>query len=305
MAFDVDTTTDEVVAGLDLDGTTAVVTGATGGLGQETARALASAGAEVVLCGRDDAKGQAAVEEIGGATVYQHLDLADLDAVRAAADELLTRIDRLDVLVNNAGVMACPLGHTADGFELQFGTNHLGHFLWTARLFPLLMASVPARVVNLSSAGHLIGGVDLDDPNFERRDYDKWVAYGQAKTANILFTRELERRFGDHGLHAYAVHPGAVATELARHLDRSDFDAMVERMKNRPKEGPSTELKQVDTGASTQVWAATGKDIPGGSYLADTAVSEFVAPHATDDAAALSLWELSEQLVGEPFPSWD
>ena len=305
MAFDVDTTTDEVVAGLDLDGTTAVVTGATGGLGKETARALASTGAEVVLCGRDDAKGQAAVEEIGGATVYQHLDLADLTAVRAAADELLTRIDRLDVLVNNAGVMACPLARTADGFEMQFGTNHLGHFLWTARLFPLLMASVPARVVNLTSAGHLIGGVDLDDPNFEGRDYDKWVAYGQAKTANILFTRELERRFGDHGLHAYAVHPGAVATELARHLDRSDFEAMVERMKNRPKEGPSTELKQVDTGASTQVWAATGEDIPGGSYLADTAVSEFVAPHATDDAAALSLWELSEQLVGEPFPSWD
>ena len=183
--------------------------------------------------------------------------------------------------------MACPLGRTADGFEMQFGTNHLGHFLWTARLFPLLMASVPARVVNLTSAGHLIGGVDLDDPNFEGRDYDKWVAYGQAKTANILFTRELERRFGDHGLHAYAVHPGAVATELARHLDRSDFEAMVERMKNRPEEGPSTELKQVDTGASTQVWAATGEDIPGGSYLADTAVSEFVAPHATDDAAAL------------------
>ncbi len=305
MAFDVHTTTDAVVAGLDLGGTPVVVTGATGGLGKETARALASTGAGVVLCGRDDAKGQAVVEEIGGATVYQHLDLADLAAVRAAADELLTRIDRLDVLVNNAGVMACPLGHTTDGFEMQFGTNHLGHFLWTARLFPLLMASVPARVVNLSSAGHLIGGVDLDDPNFERRDYDKWVAYGQAKTANILFTRELERRFGDHGLHAYAVHPGAVATELARHLDRSDFDAMIERMKNRPKDGPSTELKQVDTGASTQVWAATGEDIPGGSYLADTAVSEFVAPHATDDAAALSLWELSEQLVGEPFPSWD
>jgi NAD(P)-dependent dehydrogenase (short-subunit alcohol dehydrogenase family) len=305
MAFDLHTTTDEVVAGLDLGGTTVVVTGATGGLGKETARALATAGAEVVLCGRDDAKGRAAAEEIGGDSVYQHLDLADLAAVREAADELLTRIDRLDVLVNNAGVMACPLDHTADGFEMQFGTNHLGHFLWTARLFPLLMASVPARVVNLSSAGHLIGGVDLDDPNFEHRDYDKWVAYGQAKTANILFTRELERRFGDHGLHAYAVHPGAVATELARHLDRSDFEAMVERMKNRPKEGPSTELKQVDTGASTQVWAATGVGIPGGSYLADVAVSGYVAPHATDDAAALALWELSERLVGEPFPGWE
>ncbi len=305
MAFDVDTTTDEVVAGLDLDGTTVVVTGATGGLGKETARALASAGAEVVLCGRDDAKGEAAAEGIGGATLFQHLDLADLGAVREAADELLTRIDRLDVLVNNAGVMASPLARTADGFEMQFGTNHLGHFLWTARLFPLLMASVPARVVNVSSQGHLAGGVDLDDPNFERRDYDKWAAYGQAKSANILFTHELERRFGDHGLHAYAVHPGAVMTDLGRHLDESDLESMFKRMKERPPGGPSMTMKQVDTGASTQVWAATGDDIPGGAYLADAAVYEDVAPHATDAEIALGLWELSEQLVGEAFPTWD
>ena len=304
MGFDVDSTTDEVVAGIDLSGRTVVVTGATSGLGKETARALASVGADVVLCGRDDAKGQAAADEIQGATRYQHLDLADLAGLRTAADELLASIERLDVLVNNAGVMACPLGRTADGFELQFGTNHLGHFLLTARLVPLLMASVPARIVNLSSQGHLIAGVDLADPNYEHRDYDKWEAYGQAKTANVLFTRELERRFGDHGLHAYAVHPGMVMTELGRHLDRSDLERITQKAGNLPSTGPSRRMKQVDTGASTQVWAATADDIPGGAYLADVAVCDQLAGHARDDEAAARLWALSEELVGEPFPSW-
>ena len=304
MGFDVDTTTDEVVAGLDLAGKTIVVTGATSGLGKESARALASTGAQVVLCGRDDAKGQAVVDEIGGATSFQHVDLADLDSVRASADELLARIERLDVLLNNAGVMACPLARTADGFEMQFGTNHLGHFLFTARLFPLLAQSVPSRIVNLSSHGHMIGGVDLDDPNYEHRPYDKWEAYGQAKTANVLFSRELDRRFGDHDVHAYAVHPGMIITELGRHLDEADIADIGERTSKRPAGGPSSMFKPVERGAATQVWAATGDGIPGGAYLADAAVCEQVAPHATDDDVAARLWALSEDLVGEPFPSW-
>ena len=304
MGFDVDTTTDEVVAGLDLSEKTVVVTGATSGLGKESARALASAGAQVVLCGRDDAKGQAVVDEIGGATSFQHLDLADLDSVRTSADELLSRIERLDVLLNNAGVMACPLDRTADGFEMQFGTNHLGHFLFTARLFPLLLESAPSRIVNLSSHGHMIGGVDLEDPNYEHRDYDKWGAYGQAKTANVLFSRELDRRFGDHDVHAYAVHPGMIITELGRHLDEADIADIGERTSKRPSGGPSAEFKPVERGAATQVWAATGAGIPGGAYLADAAVCEQVAPHATDDDVAGRLWTLSEDLVGETFPSW-
>jgi NAD(P)-dependent dehydrogenase (short-subunit alcohol dehydrogenase family) len=299
MAFDVDTTTDEVVAGLDLSGQTIVVTGATSGLGQESARALAAAGATVVLTGRDDEKGEAAVEAVGHGATFQNIDLADLDAVRRGADELVGRLDRLDVLINNAGVMACPLLRTADGFEMQFGTNHLGHFLLTARLAPL----APGRVVNLSSHGHMIGGVDLDDPNYERREYEKWRAYGQAKTANVLFTRELERRFGDQGRHSYAVHPGMIATNLGRHLEPADFEYIGSRTKDRPSGGPSTAFKPVETGAATQVWAATGDGIPGGSYLADAAVCEQVAPHATDDDAARRLWDLSEELVGEAFPA--
>jgi NAD(P)-dependent dehydrogenase (short-subunit alcohol dehydrogenase family) len=304
MAYDVDTTTDEVVEGLDLSGQTIVITGATSGLGKESARALARTGAHLVLCGRNDEKGQAVVGEIGGDATFHHLDLSSLDEVRRSADELLSRIERLDVLMNNAGVMACPFDHTADGFEMQFGTNHLGHFLWTARLFPLLMASVPSRVVNLSSQGHLLDGVDLEDPNFERRDYHKWLAYGQAKTANILFTRELERRFGEHDLHAYAVHPGTIATELGRHLEAEDFEYIQSRQAERPAGGPKTAFKSVEEGAATQVYAATGDDIPGGAYLADGAVAPYVAEHASDDDAARRLWDLSEELVGEPFPSW-
>jgi NAD(P)-dependent dehydrogenase (short-subunit alcohol dehydrogenase family) len=305
MAFDVDTTTDEVVDGLDLSGKTIVITGATSGLGKESARALAQTGARVVLCGRDDAKGQAVVDEIGGNTEFHHLDLASLDAVRSSTDDLLGKVDRVDVLMNNAGVMACPLDHTADGFEMQFGTNHLGHFLWTARVFPTLKAAAPSRIVNLSSQGHLLSGVDLDDPNFEHRDYQKWEAYGQAKSANILFTRELDRRFGDHGLHAYAVHPGTIATELGRHLEVEDFEYIASRQKERPAGGPKTEFKSVEEGAATQVYAATGDDIPGAAYLADGAVAPYVADHASDDAAAARLWTLSEELVGESFPTWD
>jgi len=304
MALDVDTTTEEVVADLDLTGRTMVVTGATSGLGLESARVLAGAGATVVLCGRDEAKGVAAVDAVGGDSRFQRLDLSDLDDVREGASALLRSLDRLDVLVNNAGVMACPLGRTAQGHELQFGTNHLGHFLLTARLLPLLLASAPSRIVNLSSQGHLMSGLDLDDPDFERREYDKWVAYGQSKTANILFTRALERRFGGQGVHAYAVHPGGVMTDLGRHLTQEDIDMVQARIRARPADGPSVEMKHVDTGAATQVWAATGDGIPGGGYLADCAVVDerHMGAHALDDEVGERLWQLSEELVGERFP---
>lgn len=293
----------------DLSGRTLVVTGANTGIGRATTDELARHGARVVLACRSADKTRAVIDEIRASTGNERLehlplDLADLPSVQQAAATLLERGDPIEVLVANAG-LAGQRGQTAQGFELAFGTNHLGHFLWTARLFPLLVASAPSRVVNLSSQGHLTSGLHLDDPNYEHREYDKWEAYGQAKTANICFTRELERRFGEHGLHAYAVHPGAVMTDLGRHLEKADLEALGKRMAERPPGGPSMAFKQVDTGAATQVWAATGEGIPGGSYLADVRVfDEALAPHATDDEVAARLWTLSEELVGEPFPSW-
>jgi NAD(P)-dependent dehydrogenase (short-subunit alcohol dehydrogenase family) len=185
---------------------------------------------------------------------------------------------------------------------MQFGCNLLGQFLWTARLLPLLLASAPSRIVNLSSQSHLLSGVDLDDPNYERREYQKWEAYGQAKSANILFTQELERRFGGRGVHAYAVHPGTIATELGRHMVEEDFTFISSRQAERPAGGPKTAFKSVEEGAATQVYAATGDDIPGAAYLADGAVAPYVADHATDGDVAARLWTLSEELVGEAFP---
>ncbi len=226
MSFE--TTTDEVLEGVDLRGKIAVVTGASTGLGLETARALASVGAQVVLAGRDSSRIDAAAATIletePDAMLEQaELDLTSLDSVRGFADWYASNHDRLHLLINNAGVMYTPFEHTAEGFEMQFGTNHVGHFLLTGLLVPLLLADPPSRVVNLSSGGHRGSDIVWDDINFERREYDKFAAYGQSKTANILFSVELDRRLGDRGVHAYAVHPGMIATELGRHMSRDDF----------------------------------------------------------------------------------
>ena len=193
MAFNHESTTDDVISGIRLDGKVAVITGASAGLGIETSRVLAGAGARLVMVARDEAKLAAAVEAITGSQPDAQIDtllmdLADLDSVRSAAEQLRQREPKIDLLINNAGVMACPQAQTKDGLELQFGTNHIGHFLFTCLLVPSLLAAAPARIVNLSSAGHRFSDVDFDDPNFERRDYDKWVAYGQSKTANALFS---------------------------------------------------------------------------------------------------------------------
>jgi NAD(P)-dependent dehydrogenase (short-subunit alcohol dehydrogenase family) len=257
MTLGFETTTDEVLAGVDLGGTLAVVTGASAGLGLETARALASAGAQVVLAVRDPARGDAALamirEQVPTAEV-QHgvLDLADLASVRTFGEWFSARFDRLDLLVNNAGVMATPFGRTVDGFELQLGTNHLGHFALTCALLPALLAGAPSRIVVLSSAGHLASDVIWDDPNYETRPYDKWEAYGQAKTANVLFALELDRRYGERGVHAFAVHPGMILTELGRHLSEQDIVDLAARA-----DGALPPMKPVPAGAATSVWAAT------------------------------------------------
>ena len=221
-AFGATSTTDDVLKGVSLSGKRVLVTGVSAGLGVETARALAAHGAEVVGAARDLAKAKAATAEVragaanGGGLQLVELDLASLASVRDCADALIADGGRFDLVIANAGVMACPFGKTADGFETQFGTNHLGHFVLVNRIAALM--NPKSRLVNLSSAGHRYSDVDLDDPNFERTPYDPWIGYGRSKTANILFAVEFDRRHKASGVAATAVHPGGIQTELSRHL---------------------------------------------------------------------------------------
>ena len=304
MAFE--TTTDEVLDGVRLDGKTAIVTGASTGLGLETARALASAGAHVVLAVRSDEKGEAAAaairERVPDAQLEHGIvDLGSLATVHAFAEHFLASHDRLDILINNAGVMYTPFERTTEGFELQFGTNHLGHFLLTSLLAPALLAGAPSRVINLSSGGHRSSDILWDDPNYETRPYDKFQSYGQSKTANILFTRAFDRRFAAQGVHAYAVHPGVIRTELSRHMSRDDMTELMARAKAGPSGG--LQYKSVEAGAATSVWAAVAPDLDtnGGAYLVDCEISDEDAEWTRDDGAADRLWTMSEGLVGQPF----
>jgi NAD(P)-dependent dehydrogenase (short-subunit alcohol dehydrogenase family) len=299
-------TTDEVIADRDLTGMVALVTGASSGLGQETARALAAVGARVILAGRHDDKLGAVASQITEGVPHArvevgHLDLTSLAQVRRFAADFLAANDRLDLLINNAGVMATPFEHTEDGFELQFGTNHIGHFLLTGLLAPALLNDPPSRIVNLSSGGHLASDILWDDPNFERHPYDPFIAYGQSKTANILFTVELERRLSGRGVHAYAVHPGLVGTKLGRYMTPEVVAQLMEKAK---QGGGMPTRKSLEQGAATSVWAATapGLESIGGSYLADCQVSDHHAAWAVDPDAAVRLWALSEELVGQQFP---
>ena len=315
------TTTDEVLEGVDLTGRRVLITGAAVGLGRETARAMAAHGAEVTVLARSPeraAEGAGAVQGlVPGAKVDAGVvDLGSLASINAFADGWLADHDAFDVLINNAGVMACPFGHTADGFETQFGTNHLGHFLLTVRLAPALLRGDAPRVVTLSSAGHSRCDVDLDDPGFERTPYSAWDAYGRSKTANALFARELARRAGPRGLLAYSVHPGAIITDLGRHLTEDLMNEMLETAKERAEEHGipgGIVWKSVEAGAATQTWAATSTDAElvdhNGAYLADCGLGVLGAnPGANgmalwilDDAKAAALWDLSEELVGTTF----
>jgi NAD(P)-dependent dehydrogenase (short-subunit alcohol dehydrogenase family) len=306
--FDATSTTDDVLEGVELNGWTALVTGASAGLGVETARALTAHGATVVTGVRDPAKAAANLTAAGvdlDRMDVRPLDLGALASVRAFTDSVLADIERLDVLIANAGVMACPEGRTADGFETQFGTNHLGHFVLVNRLAPLLADG--GRMVNLSSAGHRFGDVDLDDPFFERTPYDPWVAYGRSKTANILFAVELDRRHRDRGVRATAIHPGAIMTELGRHMTEETTQALLAARGDR-----KMTFKSVPAGAATSVWAAAVADADaiGGHYCEDCAVSPVITdpvtmpgvmPYALDGDSARALWARSEALVGEQF----
>lgn len=314
-------TTDEVLAGIDLSGTAVFITGANSGLGQETARAMAARGAHVMMAGRDPAKLDEAVaairaEQPDAALETIICDLGNLAQLRACGAEARNRLARIDILINNAGVMACPFTHTADGFEMQFGTNHLGHFALTAELMPLVLAGANRRIVNLSSRGHHLAPVTLEDPHFERREYDKWQSYGQSKTANILFTVGLETRFGAQGVHAYAVHPGGIMTNLGRHMTPEDMTYMAERMRKTAEaagQPAETAWKTIPQGAATQCWAATAPELAGkgGVYCEDCHVAEVddesfsggVRSYALDPAAAERLWKMSEDATGGRYPS--
>ena len=322
-----ETTTNEILEGVDLSGVKVLVTGASGGLGEETSRALAAAGASVIMAARDNTKNSEAKERIlsshSEAKLELHeLNLASLQDVRSSAEEFLSKNESLDLLVNNAGIMCTPFGHTTDGFEQQFGVNHLGHYLFTGLLMPSLEKSGSSRVVCLSSGAHLICGVNLDDPMFERRDYDGWDSYGQSKSANALFAREFDRRYAEKGIHAFSVHPGMIFTELGRHMTEEDMASLMERRKaqiSTDEDANSSDNmmspKTVEAGAATTVWACVDDTLEsqGGHYLADCQLgvplaSEDSSPgscsmagHILDDMAAEKLWGLSEQLTGAVF----
>lgn len=309
-SFGTTSTTDEVLGDLDLKGKRVFVTGVSSGLGVETARALAARGAEVVGAARDIAKARAATRDV----TLVELDLSSLASVRACADSLLREGRKFDVLIANAGVMAAPFGRTADGFETQFGTNHLGHFVLVNRLVPLVRDG--GRVVIVASSGHRMAPFSLDDPNFDRTEYDPWVAYARSKTANILFAVELDRRLRNRAVRATAVHPGGIRTELGRHVPSENETAMIEQINALlAAEGrPPFQWKTIPQGAATSVWAAfvAPADDIGGRYCEDCHVAEVttgtlspispgVRPYALDPENAKTLWTKSEDMVGERF----
>jgi NAD(P)-dependent dehydrogenase (short-subunit alcohol dehydrogenase family) len=315
--FGATSTTDDVLAGVDLSGKRILVTGVSAGLGVETARVLAAHGAQVVGAARDLTKARAATEGVraaaanGGGLELVELDLADLASVRACADALVADGRQFDLVIANAGVMACPFGKTADGFETQFGTNHLGHFVLVNRIASLIKDG--GRLVNLSSSGHRFSDVNLEDPNFETTEYTEFGAYGRSKTANVLFAVEFDRRHRDRGIRATAVHPGGIQTELARHMSPEVLQGLIDSVNAGQAEGGATfSWKTIPQGAATSVWAGVvaDADLVGGKFCEDCHVAEVmegadvragVRLYALDPEHAKALWAKSEEMVGETF----
>jgi NAD(P)-dependent dehydrogenase (short-subunit alcohol dehydrogenase family) len=317
-AFGAESTADEVLEGVDLSGKRVLVTGVSAGLGVETARSLVAHGATVVGTARDLAKARRALAQAfpqnpdDPPVDLVECDLASLASVRKAASELLARGKPFDVIIANAGVMACPQGKTRDGFETQFGTNHLGHFVLINRLVPLLGKG--ARIVTLSSAGHQLSDVDLDDPNFERTPYQPFAAYGRSKTANILFTVALDDRLKGRGVRATSLHPGGIQTELGRHMTPELLEQMRARLhlSTGNARAPEFRFKTVPQGSATSVWCGfvASADEVGGRYCEDCHVCEVnddatsragVRSYALDLKHANDLWCKSEEMVGERF----
>ena len=300
----------EILAGIDLSGKTAIVTGGYSGIGLETTRALAGAGARVIVPVRDPAKAKANLASVDGNVSSAKMDLADLATVRDFAASVAGDVDALDLLINNAGIMACPLERVGPGWESQFGVNHMGHFALTKALMPLLENAAAPRVVALSSVAHKRNGILWDDIQFEKSDYNKWVAYAQAKSANALFANGLNRRMQAFGGRAFSVHPGGIFTPLQRHLPREEQVELGWLNKDGTVPPMVAEIFKTTTqGCTTSLWAATSPlldDMPG-VYCEDCDVAQLAgegsppflhcAPHITVDEDAERLWELSETLL--------
>ena len=299
------TTASDVLGGRRLDGLRGVITGGSAGLGLETTRALASAGAHVRVGARSRAKAEAALAGVANVEI-DSLDVADPTSIDAFAARTLAVGDPVHVLLNNAGIMAVPLSRDARGFESQLATNHLGHFQLTARLWPALVAARGARVVTLSSRAHARSWVDLEDPHFIRRPYDKWIAYGQSKTANALFAVALDARGAVSRIRAFSVHPGAILeTDLSRSLSPDELRAAAEAARKVP-----AGFKSVAEGAATSVWCATSAQLDdrGGVYCEDCDIAiavpadhpepRGVRPWARDPEVAERLWRVSEEWTG-------
>jgi NAD(P)-dependent dehydrogenase (short-subunit alcohol dehydrogenase family) len=321
--FGAASTTDDVLTGINLSGKRILVTGVSAGLGIETARSLATHGAHVVGAARDLTKAEAATTQLrkdatanGGSFELIEVDLASLKSVRECAEQLLAKAEPFDVIIANAGVMATQFGKTAEGFETQFGTNHLGHFVLVNSIASLIRTG--GRLINVSSAGHRYSNVDLDDPNFERTEYDPFVSYGRSKTANILFAVAFDKRHRERGVRAAAVHPGIIETELVRHLSPSWLQARVEQINQQLAAAgkPPLQRKSVAQGAATSVWAGVvaPADEIGGRYCENCHVAEIVPDevptssmvegvrsYAVDAKTAEGLWKKSEEMVGECF----
>ena len=312
--FNAASTATKVVEGIDLSGKTAIVTGGYSGLGVETTRALSEAGAMVIVPARDRAKAERTLAGIDNVRL-EPMDLTDPASIAAFSSGIIAEGRPISIVVNSAGIMATSLAYTAEGHESQFATNHLGHFRLIAGLWPALVKASGARVVSVSSRGHQICPVDFEDIDFRKRPYDKWQAYGQAKTANALFALGLDQRGASHGVRAFSLHPGVILTDLARHLSEEEinsFDVYDEDGNRRVD--PSRDLKSPEQGAATSVWAATRPELQnvGGVYCEDCEVSlpqgeaegnKGVASWAMNPTAADRLWAISQQLTGLSFPN--